>query len=28
MLHLGHADYLARAADLGTKLVVGLNSDL
>lgn len=28
ILHLGHADYLARAADLGTKLVVGLNSDL
>lgn len=27
ILHLGHADYLARAADLGTKLVVGLNSD-
>jgi rfaE bifunctional protein nucleotidyltransferase chain/domain len=28
ILHLGHADYLARAADLGTKLVVGLNTDL
>lgn len=28
ILHLGHADYLAKASDLGTKLVVGLNSDL
>jgi len=27
ILHLGHADYLARAADLGDVLVVGLNSD-
>lgn len=27
LLHLGHADYLARAADMGDKLVVGLNSD-
>ncbi|MFN9597359.1 MAG: D-glycero-beta-D-manno-heptose 1-phosphate adenylyltransferase [Bacteroidota bacterium] len=27
LLHLGHADYLARAADMGDKLVIGLNSD-
>jgi len=27
LLHLGHIDYLARAADLGNKLVIGLNSD-
>lgn len=27
LMHLGHIDYLAKAADLGTKLVVGLNSD-
>jgi len=27
LLHLGHIDYLAKAADLGQKLVVGLNSD-
>ncbi len=27
ILHRGHIDYLYRAADLGTKLVVGLNSD-
>ena len=27
LLHLGHIDYLAKAADLGHKLVVGLNSD-
>jgi rfaE bifunctional protein nucleotidyltransferase chain/domain len=27
ILHLGHADYLAKAADLGEVLVVGLNSD-
>jgi D-glycero-beta-D-manno-heptose 1-phosphate adenylyltransferase len=27
LLHLGHIDYLAKAADLGNKLVVGLNSD-
>lgn len=27
LLHLGHIDYLAKAADLGTKLVIGLNSD-
>ena len=27
LLHLGHIKYLADAADLGDKLVVGLNSD-
>jgi rfaE bifunctional protein nucleotidyltransferase chain/domain len=27
IMHLGHVDYLAKAADLGTKLIVGLNSD-
>lgn len=27
LLHLGHIDYLAKAADLGDKLVIGLNSD-
>ena len=27
ILHLGHVDYLSKAADLGDKLVVGLNSD-
>jgi rfaE bifunctional protein nucleotidyltransferase chain/domain len=27
LLHLGHIDYLAKAADLGKKLVIGLNSD-
>ena len=27
ILHLGHVDYLSKAADLGTKLIVGLNSD-
>lgn len=27
LLHLGHIDYLAKAADMGTKLVVGLNTD-
>ncbi len=27
ILHLGHIDYLSRAADLGTKLIVGLNTD-
>lgn len=27
ILHLGHVDYLAKAADLGTRLVVGVNSD-
>ncbi len=28
LLHLGHIDYLARAADFGDKLVIGLNSDV
>lgn len=28
LLHLGHIDYLAKAADMGTKLIIGLNSDL
>lgn len=27
IVHLGHVDYLSKAADLGTKLIVGLNSD-
>jgi D-glycero-beta-D-manno-heptose 1-phosphate adenylyltransferase len=27
ILHQGHIDYLAKAADLGTALVVGINSD-
>ena len=27
LLHLGHVDYLAKAKDLGDKLIVGLNSD-
>ena len=27
LIHLGHIDYLANAADLGDKLIVGLNSD-
>ena len=27
LLHLGHIDYLAKAADMGNKLVIGLNSD-
>ncbi len=27
LLHFGHVDYLYRAADLGTKLVVALNTD-
>ena len=27
LLHYGHVDYLFRAAELGTKLVVALNSD-
>jgi rfaE bifunctional protein nucleotidyltransferase chain/domain len=27
IIHLGHLQYLASAADLGTKLIVGLNSD-
>jgi rfaE bifunctional protein nucleotidyltransferase chain/domain len=28
LLHLGHLDYLAKAADQGNVLVVGLNSDV
>jgi len=28
MLHLGHIEYLSKAADLGGALVIGLNSDL
>ena len=27
ILHQGHIDYLAKASDLGTKLIVGVNSD-
>jgi D-glycero-beta-D-manno-heptose 1-phosphate adenylyltransferase len=27
LIHRGHIDYLAKAAGLGTKLVIGLNSD-
>jgi len=27
ILHYGHVDYLTKAADLGHKLVIGLNSD-
>ena len=27
LLHLGHVDYLAKARDLGDRLIVGLNSD-
>ncbi len=27
LIHLGHIDYLSKAADLGDKLVVGINSD-
>lgn len=27
ILHLGHLDYLSRAADLGDRLVLGVNSD-
>jgi rfaE bifunctional protein nucleotidyltransferase chain/domain len=28
LVHLGHIDYLSKAADLGNKLIIGLNSDL
>lgn len=28
LIHQGHVDYLMKAADLGNKLIVGLNSDL
>ncbi|MFY0645078.1 MAG: D-glycero-beta-D-manno-heptose 1-phosphate adenylyltransferase [Bacteroidia bacterium] len=27
LLHLGHMDYLAKAADCGDRLIIGLNSD-
>jgi rfaE bifunctional protein nucleotidyltransferase chain/domain len=27
LLHLGHIDYLSKAADMGQKLIIGLNSD-
>jgi len=27
LLHLGHVDYLSKAADMGNKLIIGLNSD-
>jgi len=27
ILHLGHIDYLSKAADLGDKLIIGLNTD-
>ena len=27
ILHLGHIDYLSKAADLGNKLIVGINTD-
>lgn len=27
LLHLGHIEYLSKAADLGDKLIVGLNTD-
>ncbi|MBC7913498.1 MAG: adenylyltransferase/cytidyltransferase family protein, partial [Pyrinomonadaceae bacterium] len=27
LLHLGHIDYLAKAASMGNKLIIGLNSD-
>ena len=28
LLHIGHITYMAKAADLGDKLIIGLNSDL
>ncbi len=28
LIHLGHIDYLANAADLGNRLVIGVNTDL
>ena len=28
ILHLGHIEYLSRAADLGGVLIIGLNSDI
>ena len=27
LLHIGHVTYLAKAADLGDKLIIGLNAD-
>ncbi len=27
IIHQGHIDYLAKAADLGTKLIIGVNTD-
>lgn len=27
LIHLGHIDYLAKTADLGDKLIIGVNSD-
>ncbi len=27
LLHLGHIDYLSKAADLGDRLIIGLNTD-
>lgn len=27
LLHLGHIDYLAKASDLGNRLIIGLNTD-
>ncbi len=27
LLHLGHADYLAKAKDLGDRLIIGVNTD-
>lgn len=27
LIHLGHIDYLSKAADMGDRLVIGLNSD-
>jgi cytidyltransferase-like protein len=27
LLHLGHIDYLSKAADMADKLIIGLNSD-
>ena len=28
IIHLGHIDYLSKAADLGNHLIIGLNSDI
>ena len=27
LIHRGHVDYLAKAADMGTKLIIGVNTD-